>query len=145
VREAVIKIRKKKAMVLESQNPDSKSVGSFFRNPVMNPSEAAALEERARERGLLGPSGCIPRLEMPEGKEKLPAAWLVEHAGFQKGYQKGRAGLSSRHALALINRGGASAQDILDLMQRIQADVQKLFGVDLKPEPTFVGFRRRMQ
>ncbi len=106
----------------------------------MNPAEAAAVEERARGLGFLGASGSIPRLEMPEGKEKLPAAWLVEHAGFRRGYKKGRAGLSSRHALAIINRGGASAQDILDLMQRIQADVQKSFGVDLKPEPTFVGF-----
>jgi UDP-N-acetylmuramate dehydrogenase len=140
VREAVIKIRKTKAMVLESGNPDAKSVGSFFRNPVMNPAEAAVVEERARERGFLGSSESLPRLEMPEGRKKLPAAWLVEHAGFRKGYEKGRAGLSSRHALAIINRGGASAQDILDLMQRIQAEVRKSFGVDLKPEPIFVGF-----
>ena len=106
----------------------------------MDPAEAAAAEEKARGKGLLGPSESIPRLEMPEGKEKLPAAWLVEHAGFRKGYELGRAGMSSRHALAIINRGGASAQDILDLMQRIQTDVQKSFGVDLKPEPIFVGF-----
>ncbi len=140
VREAVLKIRKTKAMVLESGNPDSKSVGSFFMNPVMNPAEAAAAEERARERGFIGSSESIPRLEMPEGKEKLPAAWLVEHVGFHKGYEHGRAGISSKHSLAIINRGGASAQEILDLMQRIQADVQKSFGVDLKPEPIFVGF-----
>ena len=106
----------------------------------MSPTAAARAEKEARERGLLGSSGSIPRIEALEGKEKLPAAWLVERAGFHKGYGYGRAGISSKHALALINRGGASAQDILDLMQRIQSDVQNSFGVDLKPEPIFVGF-----
>ena len=106
----------------------------------MNSPEVAGVEERAQEQGLLGSSESIPRLEAPEGKERLPAAWFVERAGFHKGYEYGRAGISSKHALALINRGGASAQDILDLMQRIQADVRTSFGVDLKPEPVFVGF-----
>lgn len=140
VREAVLGIRKTKAMVLVDGNPDSRSVGSFFRNPVMNSSEAARVETTARQRGVLASSESVPRLEAPEGREKLPAAWLVERAGFHKGYECGRAGISSRHALALINRGGASAQDILDLMHRIQDEVRTLFGVDLKPEPLFVGF-----
>ena len=140
VRAAVLQIRKAKAMVLTNGNPDSKSVGSFFRNPVMNPSQAAEVQERAREKGLIGSSEEIPRLAAPEEREKLSAAWLVEHAGFHKGFEHGRAGISGKHALALVNRGGASAKEILDLMQRIQAGVQTLFGVDLKPEPIFVGF-----
>ncbi len=140
VRKAVLQIRKTKAMVLMNGDPDSQSAGSFFKNPVMSPATVASVEERARARGTISPTESIPRLEAPQGNEKLSAAWLVEHSGFHKGYKHGRAGISNKHALALINRGGASAQDILDLMQRIQAGVRASFGVDLKPEPIFIGF-----
>jgi UDP-N-acetylmuramate dehydrogenase len=142
VREAVLQIRKAKAMVLIDGDPDSKSVGSFFKNPVLGPEEAARVEKEARSQGLLGASEGIPRFPAAEGKEKLPAAWLVERAGFHRGYPYREAGLSSKHSLALINRGGASSQDILDLMQQIQTRVQALFGVGLQPEPVFVGFEK---
>jgi UDP-N-acetylmuramate dehydrogenase len=140
VREAVLQIREAKAMVLHDGGPDSKSVGSFFKNPVLSPDAAAGVEREARVHGILGSSERIPRFAAPEGKEKLPAAWLVERAGFHKGYAGRNAGISSKHSLALINRGGASAQDILDLMRQIQARVQTIFGVELEPEPIFVGF-----
>jgi UDP-N-acetylmuramate dehydrogenase len=140
VREAVLQIRKAKAMVLLDGDPDSKSVGSFFKNPVLSPEAADGVEKEARVRGLIGSADNIPRFAASGGKEKLPAAWLIERAGFCKGYVFGHAGISSKHGLAFINRGGATAQDMLDLMQRIQGRVQTLFGIDLQPEPVFIGF-----
>ncbi len=140
VREAVLQIREAKAMILHKGDPDSKSVGSFFRNPVINTGQAAEVEDEARKLGLLNASESIPRFPASPGKEKLPAGWLIERAGFQKGYAHGNAGISSKHALAIVNRGGAKAQEIIDLMRLIQAQVHKLFGIELQPEPTFVGF-----
>ena len=140
VRDAVLQIRESKAMVLIENDPDSKSVGSFFKNPILNGAAAAQVENRARACGLLGISEKIPSFQTPAGKEKLPAAWLIERAGFTKGFVRGNAAISGKHALALINSGGASAQDILDLMQLIQGRVCELFGVELQPEPVFVGF-----
>jgi UDP-N-acetylmuramate dehydrogenase len=139
-REAVLRIRDSKAMILRENDPDSKSVGSFFKNPVLSLDTAANIERDAQARGIIGDSERIPRFPAHEGNEKLPAAWLIEHAGFHKGYVLGRAGISSKHALAIVNRGGAAAQDILDLMHRIQIRVLELFGVNLDPEPVFVGF-----
>jgi UDP-N-acetylmuramate dehydrogenase len=139
-REAVLRIRESKAMVLRKNDPDSKSVGSFFKNPVLSLDTAANVEKDAQARGIIGASERIPRFPAHEGNEKLPAAWLIEHAGFHKGYVLGRAGISSKHALAIVNRSGAAAQDILDLMHRIQIRVLELFGVNLDPEPVFVGF-----
>jgi UDP-N-acetylmuramate dehydrogenase len=140
VREAVLEIRRTKAMVLSDGDPDSKSVGSFFRNPVLAKEAVNRVEGEARAQGLLGSCENIPRFEEFQGKERLAAAWLIERAGFHKGYQFGRAGISSRHALAIINRGGATAQEILELMRSIQARVLALFGINLKPEPVFLGF-----
>jgi UDP-N-acetylmuramate dehydrogenase len=139
VREAVLQARRAKAMVLRDGDPDTKSVGSFFKNPVLNIDSLAALEIAARTKGFLGPVENIPRFPASPGKEKVPAAWLIEHAGFQKGYKYKNAGISSKHALALINRGGTTAQEILDLMRLIQSRVQEMFSVELHPEPTFVG------
>jgi UDP-N-acetylmuramate dehydrogenase len=142
VREAILQIRKAKAMVLVAGDPDCRSVGSFFKNPVLNPQMVAEVEQRARSGRLLGSSESIPRFPAAEGKEKVPAGWLIEHAGFHKGYARGNAGISSKHSLALVNRGGATAQDFLDLMHLIQARVHELFGVELRPEPVFIGFER---
>ncbi len=140
VREAVLQIRRDKSMVLQENDPDSKSVGSFFKNPILTLDEAASVEERSRRSGILGVSENIPRFAGPEGMEKFPAAWLIERAGFHKGYVHGRAGISTKHALAIINRGGANASEILDLMHMIQNCVLELYGVELKPEPVLVGF-----
>jgi UDP-N-acetylmuramate dehydrogenase len=142
VREAILQIRKSKGMVLHPGDPDSKSVGSFFKNPILSPEDTASAEERARKLGLLSALESLPRYAAPEGKDKLSAAWLIERAGFHKGDAYGRAGISGKHALALINRGGARAQDIVDLTHRIQARVLELFGIDLQPEPVFIGFEK---
>jgi UDP-N-acetylmuramate dehydrogenase len=139
VRETVLQTRKAKAMVLCDGDPDTKSAGSFFKNPILKQGVVVELEEGARSRGFIGPSESIPRFASSPGNEKLPAAWLIEHSGFHKGYVHKNAGISSKHALALINRGGATAQEILELMHLIQARVQEIFGIELKPEPIFVG------
>jgi UDP-N-acetylmuramate dehydrogenase len=139
-RDAVLQIRESKAMVLRDKDPDSKSVGSFFKNPALDSAAAAQVENRARALGLLGTTEKIPTFQALEGKEKMPAAWLIERAGFTKGFTRGNAAISGKHALALVNRGSASAQDILDLMRHIQERVHELFGIELQPEPIFVGF-----
>ncbi len=144
VRRAVIQIRKAKAMVLCENDPDTKSVGSFFKNPLVHPREADRIQNQLRARGLLADSETMPCFWVALDKVKLSAAWLVERAGFQKGYVFGNAGISSKHCLALINRGGASAQEIIDLMRLIQSKVYDLFGVELHPEPTLVGIRYSM-
>jgi len=139
VREAVLQIRKAKGMLLCENDPDSKSAGSFFKNPVVSPDEGSRVEKEARAGGLLADSEELPRFPAPLGKTKLSAAWLIEHAGFQKGYAYGKAGISTKHSLALVNRGGATAREMMDLTRLIQDRVCKIFGVELQPEPTFVG------
>lgn len=140
VRDAVLEIRKAKAMVVRAEDPDSKSAGSFFRNPLLSPLDFGNLEASMRAQGLVPESGSVPCFDTPEGSKKIPAAWLIECAGFPKGYISGRAGISGKHSLALINRGGATAQDIITLMHRIQDRVQALFHIALQPEPIFIGF-----
>jgi UDP-N-acetylmuramate dehydrogenase len=140
VREAVLEIRKAKSMVLSENDPDSRSAGSFFKNLILDQNSVSVLEAEAHASGRLNTSESIPHFAAGPGKEKLPAAWLIEHAGFHKGYTHKNAGISNKHALALVNRGGASARDILELMRIIQGRVQLVFGVELQPEPVFVGF-----
>jgi UDP-N-acetylmuramate dehydrogenase len=130
---AVRAIRRSKGMFLVAGDPDCASAGSFFKNPVVDRSALAAIAAAV-------PAGtAIPQYPAGEGKVKLAAAWLVEQAGFAKGYGEGRAGISSRHTLALVNRGGATAEDILALSARIAAAVEGKFGVILEREPVWVG------
>ncbi len=140
VREAVLQIRDSKGMTLRERGPDSKSAGSFFKNPFVSPEQLASIEEKARASGILAAFERIPRFPAPSGEEKLSAAWLIEGAGFHRGYTRGRAGISRKHTLAIVNLGGASAQEILDLMRLIQKRVRVIFDVQLEPEPIFVGF-----
>jgi UDP-N-acetylmuramate dehydrogenase len=139
VRDAVLEIRKSKGMFLCESDPDARSVGSFFKNPRVSPDEAARAENTARGCGRLQPSESIPRLPSPEGTAKLPAAWLVERAGFHRGFAYGNAGISGKHSLAIVNRGGARAQEIMDLARLIQKRVRECFGLELEMEPVFVG------
>jgi UDP-N-acetylmuramate dehydrogenase len=134
-REAVRHIRALKGMLIVPGDPDCLSAGSFFKNPVLSESEHEELRKRAAVRGLAIPS--YPALET---KKKVSAAWLVEHSGFARGYGLGRAGISSRHALAIVDRGGALAADILALKDQIQQRVEEIWGVCLEPEPVMVGF-----
>ncbi len=140
VRSTVLKIRAAKAMVVSPDDPNTRSAGSFFKNPIVSREAADRLEFEARTHGRLGGPENFPRYPAPGGMVKLPAAWLIERAGFPKGYSHGRAGLSSRHALAIVNRGDASAADILALAREIQSAVRDVFGVELVPEPVLVGF-----
>jgi UDP-N-acetylmuramate dehydrogenase len=134
-REAVRQIRASKGMLLIPGDSDCRSAGSFFKNPVVSDSEFGELAARATARGLEIPS--YPGLA---AQRKVSAAWLVEHSGFSKGYRQGHAGISSKHALALVNLGGASASEVIALKDEIQRRVEELWGVRLQPEPVLVGF-----
>ena len=136
IREAVRQIRARKGMLIVEGDPDCRSAGSFFKNPVLSEEAHAELNKRAAAKGFTFPS--YPALE---AHKKVSAAWLVEHSGFSRGYTLGHAGISSKHALALINRGGATAADILALKEQIQRRVKETWGVRLEPEPVFVGIR----
>ena len=130
VRESVIAIRKRKGMVLDANDPDTRSDGSFFMNPIVTPAQYDAFARIAPD---------APHF--PAGDEvKLSAAWLIEHAGFHKGFVHGNVGLSSKHSLALINRGGGTAAEVVELVRMIQVKVREQFGVEIHPEPNFIGF-----
>jgi UDP-N-acetylmuramate dehydrogenase len=127
VREAVLALRRGKGMVIDPADPDTVSAGSFFMNPILDSDTAAALRPTP------------PLFPQPDGRLKTSAAWLIERAGFTKGYARGRVAISSKHALALVNRGGASTAELLTLAREIAAAVRDRFGVQLQPEPTIVG------
>jgi UDP-N-acetylmuramate dehydrogenase len=137
VRRTVIELRRRKGMVLDPADPDTRGAGSFFTNPVV---DAAGWEAfRARVAPLLGPGEEPPSFDAGEGRRKLAAGWLIERAGFRKGTTRGGAGLSSRHALALVSRGGTAA-DVIALAREIQRGVRDRLGVWLTPEPVLLGF-----
>jgi UDP-N-acetylmuramate dehydrogenase len=142
VREAVLTVRRSKSMVLDPEDPNRRSAGSFFVNPVVSAKAAEAVRERSRQRGG---EEAMPAYPTSDGEVKLSAAWLIERAGFPRGYRLGRVGISSRHTLALINRGGANAADLLRLAAEVRAGVQAAFGVALRPEPVFVGFTQSVE
>lgn len=134
VRETVLSLRRAKSMLLDPADPNARSVGSFFMNPVLSIAAFAELERRWRSGGE---TAAIPTY--PAGSAiKVPAAWLVERAGFPKGYRRGGAGVSSRHALALVNLGGTSAE-LLALADAIRRGVHARFGIQLEYEPEVVG------
>ncbi|MGH9765838.1 MAG: UDP-N-acetylmuramate dehydrogenase [Blastocatellia bacterium] len=139
-REAVRTIRARKAMLITPEDPDCRSAGSFFKNPVVPLETFARIEAVAKERNLLRADERAPQFSASDGKVKVPAAWLIERSGFQKGYSRGRVGISSKHTLAIVNRGGATAREVIGLMKEIQERVAERFGVALTPEPVFVGF-----
>jgi UDP-N-acetylmuramate dehydrogenase len=126
VRQAVLALRSAKGMVLVEDDHDTWSAGSFFTNPIVNQATALALSADA------------PRFSQPDGMVKISAAWLIEHAGFRKGYGRGAVRLSGKHTLALTNRGGASAAELLSLAREIRIGVQARFGIELVPEPVLV-------
>lgn len=133
-------VRARKGMLLTPNDPDCRSAGSFFKNPIVSEEDACGAEEKARELGRLAEGENMPRFAAAEGHVKLSAAWLIEQAGFRRGHVSGRVGLSAKHTLALINRGGATAADVVALMSEIQEAVKTIFGIVLHPEPVMVGF-----
>jgi UDP-N-acetylmuramate dehydrogenase len=153
VRAAVLELRRRKGMVLDPADPDTVSAGSFFTNPVLGPDELARLERvvSARLPGVRVPTypapapaptqaQASPAGQARHGYVKVPAAWLIEQAGFGKGYPgRGAARISSKHTLALTNAGGASAADLIGLAKQIAAGVRLAFGIELAHEPVLVG------
>ncbi|MDO8793518.1 MAG: UDP-N-acetylmuramate dehydrogenase [Vicinamibacterales bacterium] len=133
VREAVLGIRRAKGMVVDPADPDTRSAGSFFLNPVMDRGVAERLPEQSA-------GEAPPVFAADAGRVKVPAAWLIERAGGHRGMVAGRAGLSTRHTLAIINRGGATSDEIVDLAVSLKRRVVERFGVWLTPEPVFAGF-----
>jgi UDP-N-acetylmuramate dehydrogenase len=131
VRSAVRRIRARKAMLLVEGDSDCRSAGSFFKNPIVSEQAFQELQNRA--------GSAVPRYPAPAGQVKTAAAWLIEHAGFSKGYSIGCAGLSTKHTLAIVNKGGAKAEDVLQLARQIQARVEERFGIRLTPEPVLLG------
>jgi UDP-N-acetylmuramate dehydrogenase len=135
VREAVLRLRGRKGMVLDPADHDTWSVGSFFTNPVVAPA--------VHQRLAANVEGPVPHYPAPDGV-KLAAGWLIERAGFGKGYpddETARARLSTKHALALTNRGGATTEDVIALARTIRGGVRDVFGITLEPEPVLLGCR----
>ncbi len=130
---AVRAIRHGKGMLLVEGEPDCRSAGSFFKNPVVTEAVFAALAQEFGE---------LPHWDAGDGKVKLAAAWLLEKAGFHKGFAMGRAGISSKHTLAVVNRGGATAEEIVALRDEIRRVVEGRFGIRLEQEPVMVGETR---
>lgn len=142
VREEVLNLRRGKGMVYDPADHDTWSAGSFFTNPIVESTLATRVHQLSGEESMPrfpvadgaageGPAGA--------GKEKLSAAWLIERAGFPRGYRRGQVGLSTRHTLALTNRGGARAEELQALAREIRDGVEQRFGVRLVPEPVWVG------
>ncbi|QEU72913.1 UDP-N-acetylmuramate dehydrogenase [Streptomyces nitrosporeus] len=136
-RATVLKLRAGKGMVLDPEDHDTWSAGSFFTNPVLDEAEYAAFLSRAAER--LGAGVTPPAFPAGDGRTKTSAAWLIDKAGFTKGYGTGPARISTKHTLALTNRGGASTEDLLALAREVVAGVHAAFGVTLVNEPVTVG------
>ncbi|HEX3435897.1 MAG TPA: UDP-N-acetylmuramate dehydrogenase [Pseudacidobacterium sp.] len=129
---AVREIRRQKGMLIVPGDPDCRSAGSFFKNPVISKEHFERITVLANGIG-------VPHYPAVPGQVKVPAAWLLDQAGFHKGYVMGRAGISNRHTLALINRDSASAKDIAALRDRIMVVVEEKFGIRLETEPVWVG------
>ena len=132
LRRAVLDVRRAKGMVLDSNDADSRSAGSFFKNPVVGRAEYERISAESAK--------AVPHFEAGEGQVKLLAAWLIEQAGIGKGFALGPAAISSKHTLALVNRGGATAADIVRLKELVQQRVRERFGVELQQEPVMLGF-----
>jgi UDP-N-acetylmuramate dehydrogenase len=134
VRESVLAVRRSKSMVIEAGDPNRRSCGSFFLNPIVSAAEAERVAAR-----LTGGAGTMPRWPEPDGRVKLSAAWLIERAGFARGERDGAVGLSTRHVLAIVCHEGARAGDVTAFARRVRARVQERFGLSLTPEPAFWG------
>jgi UDP-N-acetylmuramate dehydrogenase len=147
VRSAVLRLRRRKGMVLDPGDPDSRSAGSFFTNPVLDSGQFATLRRVVDER--CGPGVPIPQFPAGPGQVKVSAAWLIGQAGFQKGYEHAApadgkrpgpaAHISTKHTLALVNPGGASAAEVVGLAREIRDRVHDIFRVELASEPVLVG------
>ena len=140
VRDAVRALRRSKSMLLEAGDENRRSAGSFFLNPLVEPAIAEAVSQRARALGVHVDHATPPRYLQADGRLKLSAAWLIEHSGTRKAERDGQVGVSSRHALALVNHGGARTRELIAFAKKLRDRVRTAFGVELVPEPVMLGF-----
>jgi UDP-N-acetylmuramate dehydrogenase len=140
VRAAVLELRRRKSMLFDLDDENGRSAGSFFMNPVLDRHSFTGALARIESAGVLRSGETVPHYPAADGAVKLSAAWLIERAGFAKGTCEGRVGLSTRHTLAIVNKGGATAAEIVAFARRVRSGVRTRFGVTLQPEPVFVGF-----
>jgi UDP-N-acetylmuramate dehydrogenase len=133
LRDCVLSVRREKSMLLDPGDPNGRSCGSFFMNPIVS------AEQVEHVRAVAAPL-TPPTYPQPDGRVKLAAGWLIEQSGFRTGLRDGNVGLSTKHALAIVAHAGATASEVAALSRRIQAGVQARFGVQLCPEPNFWGF-----
>jgi UDP-N-acetylmuramate dehydrogenase len=140
VRDTVLALRRGKSMLLDPADENGKSAGSFFMNPTVSADDLDLVKARVEQAGALGSGESMPVFPAADGRVKLSAAWLIERAGYRKGTSMGAVGLSTRHALAIVNRGGATAAEILAFATRVRNAVLDRFGVALVPEPALLGF-----
>jgi UDP-N-acetylmuramate dehydrogenase len=126
-------------MVIDAADPNRRSVGSFFTNPIVAADVAEQVAARAAADGVVAAAPDVPRWPAGPGLVKLSAGWLIEHAGISKGLRSGAVGVSTAHALALVHHGGGTTDSLLALARRVRDAVSARFGVTLVPEPIFVG------
>lgn len=143
VRTAILELRGRKSMLLDPRDENGRSAGSFFLNPIIDVASFVDIKKRIEAAGVLGPDEKIPQFAAGPGHIKLAAAWLIERCGFSKGMAHGPVGLSTKHTLAIVNRGGATAVDVLRFARFIRDGVYEKFGVHLVPEPVMMGFDER--
>lgn len=140
VRELILRLRRNKGMVIDPTDPDTRSAGSFFTNPILPEEVVAEVVARALQLGVVQAPEEVPTYPAGSGLIKLPAAWLIERAGIEKGYRAGQVGISSKHCLALVHYGGGRTDELIALAQEVQRAVYERWGVQLEPEPVRVGF-----
>lgn len=139
VRQTVIALRRSKAMVLDPSDPDTRSAGSFFTNPIVTPAQRDEVVARALARGTVEHGKDVPSYPQPDGRVKLAAGWLIERAGITKGLRRGAVGISRKHALALVHHGGGTTSELLALADEVVARVREAWGVTLEREPVLFG------
>lgn len=139
VRETVLRLRRKKSMVLDPSDPNRRSAGSFFTNPIVSAEAAARVFSIAVERGVVRDASSVPSYPAGVGRVKLAAGWLIEKAGIDKGLRRGPVGVSTAHALALVHHGGGTTRELLALAEEVRARVAEAFGVRLEIEPALLG------
>jgi len=139
IRAAVLELRRAKSMLLDPADPNRRSAGSFFLNPVLADEPLRWLTERALAAGVIARADELPGFAA-DGGRKIPAAWLIERAGFTKGQRSGAVGISSKHTLALVHHGGGTSAELVAFARQVQERVEQRFGVRLQPEPVFLGF-----
>ncbi len=141
VREAVLRLRRAKSMVLDDADPNRRSAGSFFTNPIVDDADAERVIALAVSEGIVDDARAVPRYPAGPGRTKLAAGWLIEKAGVTKGLRRGPVGVSSAHALALVHHGGGTTAELLALAGEVRAHVLTRFGVELAMEPVLLGPR----